>query len=157
MGGTQRGGYSVCAWPQSYGHRPSHPYYAGTEDVGFLPTRQALNASSAKRREVFGESQEGRTASFREPFVTRLRHHVPTFLLIIDDSASELCFVFWCGHSRDSNGYYYVTASWVPYHIYTTRCNHFPCAELGFSTPHNMIYSKTILVTDKKKNGTQVA
>ena len=31
-------------------------------------------------------------------------------------------FVFWCGHSRDSNGYYYyyVTVSWVPYHIHTT-------------------------------------
>ena len=29
-------------------------------------------------------------------------------------------FVFWCGHSRDRNGYYsYVTASWVPYHIHT--------------------------------------
>ena len=48
-------------------------------------------------------------------------------------------FVFWCGHSRDSNGYYYVTASWVPYHIYTTRCDHSAYAELGFSTPHNMI------------------
>ena len=29
------GVYSVCAWPFSYDHRPSHPYYAGTEDVGF--------------------------------------------------------------------------------------------------------------------------
>ena len=28
-------------------------------------------------------------------------------------------FVFWCGHPKDSNGYYYVTASWVPYHIRT--------------------------------------
>ena len=36
-----------------------------------------------------------------------LRHHVPTFLLI-DDSANELYFVFWCGHSRDRNGYHYV-------------------------------------------------
>ena len=25
-------------------------------------------------------------------------------------------FAFWCGHARDSNGYYYVIASWVPYH-----------------------------------------
>ena len=33
--------YSVCAWPSSYDHRPSHPYYAGTEHVGFSPTRQA--------------------------------------------------------------------------------------------------------------------
>ena len=38
--------------------RPSHPYYAGTEHVGFSPTRQTLLAPSAKRREVFGESHE---------------------------------------------------------------------------------------------------
>ena len=40
-------------------YRASHPYYAGTEPVGFLPTRQAFLAPSAKRREVFGESHEG--------------------------------------------------------------------------------------------------
>ena len=57
MGG---GVYSVCAWPQSYDHRPSHPYYAGTEHVGFSPIRQTLLvAPSAKRREVFDESHEG--------------------------------------------------------------------------------------------------
>ena len=54
------------------------------------------------------------------------------------DSANNVYFVFWCGHSRDSNGRYYVTASWVPYHIHTTRRDHSLCAELGFSTPHNM-------------------
>ena len=48
-------------------------------------------------------------------------------------------FVLWCGHSRDSNGYHCVTASWMPYLIHITRCDHSPCAELGFSTPHNMI------------------
>ena len=41
--------YSVCARPQSYGHRPSHPYYAGTEHVGFSPsenvfTKKAVSA-----------------------------------------------------------------------------------------------------------------
>ena len=51
--------YSVCAWPQSYDHRLSHPYYAGTERVGFSLTRQTMLAPSAKRREVFGESHEG--------------------------------------------------------------------------------------------------
>ena len=50
-----------------------------------------------------------------------------------------------------TNGYYYITASWVPYHIHTARCDHSPCAELGFSTPHNMSYSKTIMVTVKEK------
>ena len=43
-----------------YDYKPSHPYSgAGTEHVGFSPTRQTLLASSAKRREVFGESHEG--------------------------------------------------------------------------------------------------
>ena len=37
----------------------SHPYYAGTEHVGFLPTMQTLLAPSAKRRVVFGESNVG--------------------------------------------------------------------------------------------------
>ena len=40
-------------------HRPSHPYNVGTEQVGFSPTRQALHAPSAKRREVLGGSHEG--------------------------------------------------------------------------------------------------
>ena len=34
-------------------------YHAGTEHVGFSPTRQALFAPSEKRREVSGESHEG--------------------------------------------------------------------------------------------------
>ena len=38
--------------------RRSHPYNAGTEDVGFSPTRQILLAPSAKRWEVFDESDE---------------------------------------------------------------------------------------------------
>ena len=39
--------------------RLSHPRNAGTERVGFLPTRQALFAPSAERRVAFGESHEG--------------------------------------------------------------------------------------------------
>ena len=61
MGG---GLYSCDAWPWLYDHRPSHPYNAGTEHVGFSPTRQTLLAPSAKRREVFGESHEERAASY---------------------------------------------------------------------------------------------
>ena len=34
-------------------HRPSHRYNAGTEHVGFSPTRQALLSPSAKRRDTF--------------------------------------------------------------------------------------------------------
>ena len=56
--GRAGGVYSACAWPKSYDHRPSHPYYVGTELVGFPPTRQTLLAPRAKRREVFGESHE---------------------------------------------------------------------------------------------------
>ena len=58
-GGGRGGVYSVCAWPQLYDLRPSHSYDAGTEHVGFSPTRQTLLAPSTKRREVFGESHEG--------------------------------------------------------------------------------------------------
>ena len=75
---------------------------------------------------------------------------MPTFLLM-DDSANELYFVFWCGHSRDSDGYYYVTASWVPYHIHTTCCDHSPCVDLGFSTSRNIIYLIISMVTAKNK------
>ena len=41
------------------GYRPLHTYNAGTEHVGFSPTRQTLLAPSAKRLEEFGESHEG--------------------------------------------------------------------------------------------------
>ena len=44
------------AWSQSYDDRPSHPYNAVTEHVGFSPTRPTL---LAKRREVLSESHEG--------------------------------------------------------------------------------------------------
>ena len=46
-------------------------------------------------------------------------HLVPTFLHM-DDSFNEL-LVFWCDHFRDSDGYHYVTASWVPDTIFTLR------------------------------------
>ena len=39
--------------------RPSHPYNAGTEHVGFSLTRQTLLEPSAKRREVFASRMEG--------------------------------------------------------------------------------------------------
>ena len=42
------GGWSLSC-PQSYDHKSSHPYHAGTEHVEFSPTRQALLAPSAKR------------------------------------------------------------------------------------------------------------
>ena len=55
-----RGGvYSFHAWPQSCGHKPSHPFNDGTEHVGFSRTRQTSGVPSAICREVFGESHEG--------------------------------------------------------------------------------------------------
>ena len=39
--------------------RPWRLYNAGTEHVGFSPTRQILLTPSAKHREVLGESNEG--------------------------------------------------------------------------------------------------
>ena len=44
--------------------RPLHPYNAGTEHVGFSPTRQTLLAPSAKRREVFSGSHEGQAGAY---------------------------------------------------------------------------------------------
>ena len=57
-------GVTHChALSQSYDPRPSHPYNAGTERVGFSSTRQTLLAPSANSREVFGESHGGWAAS----------------------------------------------------------------------------------------------
>ena len=65
LGGIGRshrgGGWRVCAryhtWPWPYGHGPSPLYNAGTEHVGFSPTRQILLTPRAKCREVFGEGK----------------------------------------------------------------------------------------------------
>ena len=49
-------------------YRPLHPYNAGTEHVGFPPTRQALLAPSAKRRKGGGgrRGEGGRGGRGRE-------------------------------------------------------------------------------------------
>ena len=112
--GVWVGVYSVCAWPSCYDHRPSHPYYAGTEHVGFSPTKQTLLAPSAKRRVVFGESHEGWTASFQEPLVRRTSAPCACFFaygwkrqgvtLLSDEATPETAIwvvLLWC-----------VTASW---------------------------------------------
>ena len=41
-----------------------------------------------------------------------LRHLVPN-LSLMNDTTNDIYFVSLRGHSEDSNGYYYVTASWV--------------------------------------------
>ena len=79
----------------------------------------------------------------------KIRYPVPTFLLM-DDSANELLFSGVI--TPESNGCYHITASWVPYHIHTPRCDCSPCAELRFSTPHSMTNSITIMVTAQKNN-----
>ena len=57
-GGGGGGVLSLCM-AVVLSRKPSHPYFAGTEHVGFSPTRQNLLAPTAKRREVFGVSHEG--------------------------------------------------------------------------------------------------
>ena len=54
-----------------YDHRPSHPYYAGTEHVEFALTRRTLLALSAKRREVLASRTKDR--SLLGPFVAAAR------------------------------------------------------------------------------------
>ena len=49
--GAISSGMTIVVWPL-------YLYNAGTEHVGFSPTRQTSRASSAKRREVFGDSHE---------------------------------------------------------------------------------------------------
>ena len=90
----------VCAYVmhgRSHDHGPSPPYNAGTEHVGFSPTRQTLLAPSPKRREVFGESHEGWAASYKEPLVRR------TFLHI-DGGVERIDLFSGVATTRDSNG-----------------------------------------------------
>ena len=54
-GGGWRGGGEVYSLSYTAVVVPPNPYNAGTERVGFSWTRQASLATSAKRREVFGE------------------------------------------------------------------------------------------------------
>ena len=51
---------------------------AGTEHVGFSPTRQALTACTTRqaKREVFDELHEGRAASYEDPLVRRTFLHM---------------------------------------------------------------------------------
>ena len=62
------GSRSIFSPGSSVGSTITHPYNAGMEHVGFhIPDI----APSSKRREVFGESHEGWTASYQEPLVRR--------------------------------------------------------------------------------------
>ena len=77
--------------PSQYDRRPSHPSYAGTEHVGFSPTRQIWLAPSAKRREVLGEPHEGVNCILPS---TACKTDFGTAYLLMDDSANEtLCFL----------------------------------------------------------------
>ena len=51
--------YSISCISLVHDHRPSHPYNAGMEHVGFTPTRQTSLAPSATRREVYGKFSPG--------------------------------------------------------------------------------------------------
>ena len=72
-----------------------------------------------------------------------------TFLLM-DDSTNELLrFLMWPLQRQQWVLPCNCLVGALPYSHYVM--GHSPCAELGFSTPHNMIYSITIVVTAHKK------
>ena len=82
---------------------PRIPTMPGRSTSGFhQPGRHCLHqARSAVRcsaSRMKGELHPSKNHSY-----DGLRHLVVTFLLM-DDSANELYFVFWCGHSGGSNG-----------------------------------------------------
>ena len=43
------GVYSVCAWPSSYDHRPSHPYYLCRDGARRIFTNQADIACTKRK------------------------------------------------------------------------------------------------------------
>ena len=57
--GEVGGGTQFMHGCSRYDHRSSHPYYAGTEHVGFSPIRNTLFAPSAKRRECSASRMKG--------------------------------------------------------------------------------------------------
>ena len=61
-----------------------------------------------------------------------------------------ICFLVW-PFPETAMGVLCITASWEPYHARTTRCDHSPCAELRFFTPHELSYS-TASHGDRQKN-----
>ena len=56
-------------------HGLSYLYNTETKHVGFSPTPPVLIAPNANRREAFGESYEGRAASYYVPLVSRIWAH----------------------------------------------------------------------------------
>ena len=74
IGGGVVGVCWCSSWPQS--DDPSHSDNAGTDQVGFSPTRQTLRAPSAKHRELLSESYEGCTALLEEPILRQTFVHM---------------------------------------------------------------------------------
>ena len=72
-GGGEGGLLSLCMTVQSYDHRPSHPYHAGTEHVGFSSTRQTGGGHITHGRSRKGG---GGRASLRKA------DHIPTYSLV---------------------------------------------------------------------------
>ena len=68
--------YSFHTQPNSYDHKPSHPYNARTEHVGFSSTWQTSRAPSAKRREMFwgGGGATAQTPTYQRSLAVRLSH-----------------------------------------------------------------------------------
>ena len=66
-------------------------------------------------------------------------------------TASMDSVIFWCCHFRRQQWVYYVTASWVPYHIHTAWYDHPPCAESRLSPHKKDLTRPPAVVTAKKK------
>ena len=99
---------------------PRIPTMPGRSTSGFhQPGRNCLHpALNAVRRSA--SRMKGETASFQEPRIRQTSASTLCLLSCLWTTAPMSRFVFWCVHSRYSDEYYHVTASWVPHHIHTT-------------------------------------
>ena len=65
--------YSYHAWPKSYDHRPSHPYNAGTEHVGFFTDQADIGGTAAIKNVRTGDGVVGGCVVLQ--FVVGLTQH----------------------------------------------------------------------------------
>ena len=143
---------------------------AGARRV-FPQTRQVvLPAPSAKRREVFGESHEGRAASFEEPYVRQTS-------LRMDDTSSKamVCLPAWSLPETENDTYYTTERSEVIYrnivrnHMTNQVCQgtpsytryaimHNACQQLRVRPPYSgRSFTEIFLNRKNRKKGTSIS
>ena len=94
------------------------------------PTMPRRSTSGFHLCEAFGESHEGRAASYKEPLMRR------TWTWM---TASMTSFIFGCGHSQRQQWGCYVIASWAPYHKHYVMRS-FPVCGVKLLHPAQTIY-----------------